>query len=117
MDRHRKVRCPTCGRSMRSDNLKRHGKIHDIVLDINENEAREELKARHAAKLERAEKIQRIEEIAHREGIPFPKEEPISDNDGGELEEELLRGNRIYLDKIELGNKVNSIMDKGVVRE
>ena len=64
--------------------------------------------------MQRAEKVQRIEEIAHREGIPFPKE---NDNDDGDLEEELLRGNRIYLDKIELGNKINGIMDKGVVRE
>ena len=116
MDRHKKVRYPICGRSMRSDVLKRHGKIHDTILGMSENEAREELKARHAAQVQRAEKIQRIEEIAHREGIPFPKEESVPDGDG-ELEEELLRGNQIYLDKIELGNKINDIMAKGVVRE
>ena len=49
MDRHKKIRCPTCGRSMRSDHVNRHKKIHDTILDMTENEAREELKARHAA--------------------------------------------------------------------
>ena len=35
----------------------------------------------------------------------------------GDLEEELLRANQNYLDKMELGNKISNIMDKGVVRE
>ena len=35
----------------------------------------------------------------------------------GDLEEELLRANQNYLDKMELGNKISNIMDKGVVCE
>ena len=38
---------------MRSDNLERHTKIHDAILDMSDDEAREELKARHAANMER----------------------------------------------------------------
>ena len=85
---------------------------------MTENEARDELKARHAVKLEREQKRQKIEEIAHKEGIPLPKDiiETLV-NDDVDLEEDLLKDNQLYLERIELGKKITVILDKGVIRE
>ena len=88
---------------MRSDSLKRHIKIHDAILNMPADKAREEIKILRAANMEREEKRQKIEEIA----IEGDKD----------LREKLLRDNRIYLDKIELGNKIFDIINEGVVRE
>ena len=88
---------------MRSDSLKRHIKIHDAILNMPADKAREEIKVLRAANMEREEKRQRIEEIA----IEGDKD----------LREKLFRDNRIYLDKIELGNKMFDIINEGVVRE
>ena len=87
MNRNIKVRCRVCGKCMRSDSLKRHIKIHDAILNMPADKAREEIKILRAANMEREEKRQKIEEIA----IEGDKD----------LREKLLRDNRIYLDKIE----------------
>ena len=42
---------------------------------------------------------------------------PKSTLDTTNLEEELLQDNRDYLDNIELGKQINTIIDKGVVQE
>ena len=118
MNHNKKVSCLVCGRSMRSDVLKRHSQTHKKLISMSEDEVREELKARHAIQLEREEKRQKIEEIAHQEGIPIPKEivdTPVFDEEN--LREDLLKDNQLYLDKIELGKKIAVIIDEGVVRE
>ena len=60
MNRNMKVRCTVCGKCMRSDSLKRHTKIHDAILDMPDDKAREEIKVLRAANMEREEKRQRI---------------------------------------------------------
>ena len=117
-DRHKKVSCFVCGRSMRSDVLKRHSQTHKDLISMSEEEAREELKTRHALQLQREEKRQKVEEIAHREGIPIPKEIiEASIFDAENLRDDLLKDNQLYLEKIELGKKIATIIDEGVVRE
>ena len=103
---------------MDSDKLKRHSLIHKDLLSLPEEEVKEELRARHATQLEREAKRQRIEEIAAEEGLSIPKE--ISDTqtlDKENLRENLLRDNQLYMEKIELGKNISSIMDEGIVRE
>ena len=104
---------------MLSDKLKRHAKTHKDLLSMTESEVRDELKARHAVNLEREEKRQKIEEIAHKEGLIVPKEisEASSEFDEGYLQEDMLKDNQIYLERIELGKRIDAIMDKGIVRE
>ena len=115
---NKQVRCLACSRCIRSDNIKRHAKTHNDLLSMTEDEARDELKARHAVKLEREQKRQKIEEIAHKEGLPLPKYIiETSANDDVDLEGDLLKDNELYLERIELGNKIAVILDKGVIRE
>ena len=115
-DRHKKVRCLVCGKYIRSDTLKRHQRTHKDILTMNEDEVREELTARHAVSLAREEKRQKIEEMARKEGIPLSKD-IIDNGDDGDLEDDLLKDNQLYLERIELGKKIAVILDKGVIRE
>ena len=115
MDRHRQVRCTICSRSMRSDILKRHQLIHKDILSMTEEEVREELRARDAARVSREERRQKVEEIAQQEGIPIDlciesREDAFIITS---LENEMLQDNQEYLDKIELGERVATIIDKG----
>ena len=87
---------------------------------MSENEAREELKARHEINLEREKKRQKIEEMSHKEGIPLSNdiiETSFNVDDDVNLEEDLLKDNQLYLERIELGKKIAIILDKGVIRE
>ena len=68
-NRNKKMQCKVCGRSVRSDNMKRHARTHQDILTMSEDEAREELRRRNESFLEREEKIQKLEEIAHQEEI------------------------------------------------
>ena len=118
MTRHRKVICLVCEKTMDSDKLKRHNLIHKDLLSLPEEEVKEELRARHAVQLEREAKRQQIEKIALEEGISLPKEingtQPIDEEN---LRESLLQDNQVYLEKIELGKNISSILDEGIVRE
>ena len=115
---NKQVTCGVCGKFMRSDNLAKHSKTHKDLLSLPEEEMKEELRVRHADEAERAAKRQRIEEIAEEEGISLPKElrdtQPL---DKQNLRESLLRDNQLYLEKIELGKNISSILEEGIVRE
>ena len=121
IDRHKHIRCSICGKNMRSDTLKRHTKKHKDILTLPEEEARKELRSRHEVQLQREEKRQKLEEIAQQEGIPITLCTDISTTptilDPKNLEEQLLHDNQIYLDKIDLGTHIATIIDKGTVRE
>ena len=119
-NRNKHICCSICGKSMRSDILKRHTKTHKDILSLNEEEARRELRIRHEVQLQREEKRQKLEEIAQQEGIPITLCTDISTTptilDPKNLEEQLLHDNQIYLDKIDLGTHIATIIDKGTVR-
>ena len=55
---NKKVQCKVCGKCIRSSNMKRHVRIHQDILSMSEDEAREELRRRNESFLEREEKIQ-----------------------------------------------------------
>ena len=120
-NRNKHIHCSVCGKSMRSDNAKRHAKTHKDILTLPEEEARRELRIRHEVQLQREEKRQKLEEIAQQEGIPITlctdTTTTTSILDPKNLKEELLHDNQIYLDKIDLGNQIATIIDEGTVRE
>ena len=88
MNRNRIVICKKCGKSMRSDKLKRHDQTHIQKLEIDED---------------REDKINDCKII---------EKTTIED-----LREELLEDNNTYLDKIELGRMISLIIQEGVVQE
>ena len=120
INRHKHIHCSICGKSMRSDHMKRHTKTHKDILSLPEEEARQELRIRHEVQLQREEKRQKLEEIAHQEGIPITLCTDTTTPfiiDPKSLENQLLHDNQNYLNKIEVGTQVAIIIDKGTVRE
>ena len=120
--KHKMTRCKICTKSVRSDHVKRHQRTHKDFNLMSKDEAREELRARHEAGVKREEKRQQIEEIAREEGIPLEYCTDITSSSSAaltdiELEDFLLQNARIYRNKVELGEKVATILDKGVVPE
>ena len=70
--------------------------------------------------MQREEKRQKLEEITQQERIPVTlcaDTTTPSTLDPKNLKEELLHNNQIYLDKIELGNQIATIINEGTVRE
>ena len=84
---------------------------------MTDDEVREELRARHSTRVFREEQHQRVEEIAQQENIPIELCVQTSSSTLESLEEELLQTNQEYLEKIELGKRIATIIDKGAVRE
>ena len=89
MNRNRLVTCSKCGKSMRSDTLLRHNKVHTSIPYEQCDEKECEIVSK-----------------------PRKLDETIE-----QLEQDLLQGNKIYLNKIELGRKISIIIEKGVVQE
>ena len=78
---------------------------------------REEIKERKRQCDNREERKRLVQEIAQQDGVPL---ECINDQimkDTKTLKEELLQGNKEYLDKIELGKHIALIINEGVVQE
>jgi len=107
-----------CGKRMRSDNVKQHMKMHKDLLDLSEEELKEELRIRHTVEVEREAKRQRIEEIACGEGLSIPQE-VIAENtiDKETVRKEMMMENQQYIAKIELGRMVAAIIDEENINE
>ena len=118
-DRHRKAECNVCGKSMRSDHLKRHKQIHKDLLSLSDDEIRKELKSRQDIKKNQEEKIQKIEEIARENDLAIPEEivskkrEAVDKID--DVRTRCLQNHQLYLRKIELGKQVATIIANGEV--
>jgi hypothetical protein len=70
-DRHRQVKCQTCFREMRADNLKIHLKKQSKLVSLQEQEIREEFIRRKKMKERRHERNEMIKKIAEEESIPL----------------------------------------------
>ena len=118
---HKQVECTICFRVMRKDNLKRHMRKHRDLYSLDENDIREEIKERKRQHESRQERKHLVREIALQENAPLAciENQTLNTPGGGEsLEEELLKGNREYLDKIELGKQITTaIIEKAAVNE
>ena len=118
-DRHKKVECDVCNKLMRSDHLKRHKQTHRDLLSLPVNEIKNELETRQEIKKKREEKIQKIEEIAKENNLAIPdeitsrKRESVDEID--DVRTRCLQNQQLYLEKIELGKQVATIIGNGEV--
>ena len=108
---------------MRSDHLKRHIGNHNDILSMLDDELRKELHTRQSLHISRLKRQQEIEEIAKEEGIPIilcrgesAALKNILDEDEKE-EEDMLKDNQAYIEKIARGKRIFDILNKGIVRE
>ena len=119
-NRNKIGRCQTCNKTMRSDTLKRHARTHQDLLTMSDEDVVNELRARKATQVLREKRKQEIEELAQRENIPLDHCKGLTSPTTQlsiDLEDILMKDNQEYLEKIDLGNKVAAIIDKGVVKE
>ena len=114
-NRNRKVECDVCSNPMRSDTLKRHKKTHKDLLSLPDNEIKDELQSREEFKKKREEKIQKIEEIAKENNLTIPDEiiEKRKSNEIDDIRTRCLQNYQLYLEKIEIGKQVATIIEKG----
>ena len=116
-DRHKAIVCDICDKSMRSDHLKRHKQIHKDLLSLPDDEIKDELVTRQEIKKKQEAKIQRIEEIARENDIAIPdeivrrKRESVDEIDN--VLTRCVQNHQLYLEKIELGKQVASIVESG----
>ena len=119
--KHRKVECSVCKKVMRSDHLQRHMKIHKDLLSLSEDELEKELLFRNEIRLKDEETLQKrrkVVDVANRVGVPVP-EEVCDLHAVGEiaLREQLIRNNRLYLDKVQLGKTISKILEDSGIHE
>ena len=118
-DRHKKVECDVCNKLMRSDHLKRHKQTHRDLLSLPVNEIKNELETRQEIKKKQEERIQKIEEIAKENNLAIPdeitsrKRESVDEID--DVRTRCLQNQQLYLEKIELGKQVATIVESGEV--
>ena len=116
-DRHRQIECDVCYRPMRSNNLHRHKKTHKDLLSLPDNEIKDELQSREEFKKKREEKIQKIEEIAKENNLTIPDEiiEKRKSNEIDDIRTRCLQNYQLYLEKIEIGKQVATIIENGEI--
>ena len=114
-DRHKQVECDVCGKPMRYDTLKRHKKTHKDLLSLPDNEIKDELKSRQEIKKKQEEKIQKVVEIARENNLAIPEEIVNKKRESAEEIDDVyatcLRSQQLYLEKIELGKQVATIVE------
>ena len=114
--RHRQGQCTICKKWMRSDNLKGHMNVHKDLLDLPDDQLEEELRARHDIQQEREAKIWKIEKITNENELAIPEEIVSRKRQSAEetdVRARCLQNHRLYLEKIELGKQVASIIESG----
>ncbi len=67
-DRHKKVQCDICSKTMLSDHFKRHMKVHNDIYSMDEDEARKEIVLRKEVRKKEEKKQLNFERIAKEEG-------------------------------------------------
>ena len=120
-NRNVQVACTVCFSKMRSDHIKRHMRKHRDLYSLAENEMREEIQERKRRYEDRLERIRLVKEIAQQEEAPWECIEEVEKTSPSEsletLETEMLKDNQNYLEMIEHGKNIATIIDKGVVQE
>lgn len=112
------VNCGVCKKSMRSDNLKRHMKVHKDILNLPDDELKEELQIRHNLQVENDRKRKRVVATAQSLGVSIPDEVRGPMLVGkGDIRESLITLNKIYLQKVALGQEVSNIISEGEIHE
>ena len=113
------VECDICSKSMRKSSLRRHKRTH--LLSFSNDDNMKDLKARHKSneKKEKEQvKQQKIEDIAGQNDLSIPSETVKTHASEDEIENVRLRcfhNYQLYLNKIELGMEVATIVRNGEV--
>ena len=91
-------------------------KLKDL-LSLPDNEIKDELQSREEFKKKREEKIQRIEEIAKENNLTIPDEiiEQRKSNEIDDIRTRCLQNYQLYLEKIEIGKQVATIIENGEI--
>ena len=120
-DRHRQLECTVCFKKMRSNNLTRHTRKHRDLFSLAENDLREEIQKRKRQYENRMERIRLVKEITQEKEAPLECIKEVEETSVSEtletLETEMLKDNQKYLEMIDHGKNIASIIDKGIVRE
>ena len=94
---------------------------HRDLYSLAENDMREEIQGRKRQYENRMEKIRMVKEIAQQEEAPLECIEEVEKTSPSEsletLETEMLKDNQNYLEMIEHGKDIDTIIYKGIVRE
>ena len=94
---------------------------HRDLYSLAENDLREEIQERKRQYENRMERIRLVKEIAQEEEAPLECIEEVEETSLSErletLETEMLKDNQKYLEMIDHGKNIASIIDKGIVRE
>ena len=97
-NRHRKIECTVCLRTMHSQNLKRHMLKHRELYMLDEDEIREEIKRRKILHETRDEREKLVQKIAQEEGYHADDADKSSPST---IEKELMNDEQVYTRKIE----------------
>ena len=130
---YKRRQCVICGRSFSCrQNLWRHKKsVHEKsnhkcdvkilkdLLDSTEELLEEVLQAGNDIQQERDEKHQRNVETVHDLELSAPEEVQRSKlmNDDSCVRQRLINSNKMYLERLRLGETISNILDEGVIRE
>ena len=103
---------------MRSDHLKRHMRNHKDLLELSDDALKEELQSRHKLHSEKEAKRQRVVDTAQSLGVPVPEEiRDLMTTDVANVRANLTALNKIYLEKVNLGEEIAKIISEGEINE
>ena len=119
--------CTICKKWMRSNHLARHMrradhqyhvKIHKYLLDLPDKQLEVVLQAGHDIQQERDARRQRIVETVQNLELSAPEEDQHSKLiDDSCVRQRLINSNKMYLERLRLGETISNILDEGVIRE
>ena len=92
--------------------------IHKDILELPDDELKEELQIRHKLQAENDRKRQRVVDTAQNLGVSVPDE--VRDStivDRGNIRAHLTTLNKIYLEKVDLGEEISNIISEGEIHE
>ena len=121
VDRHKTVMCNVCTKSMLSNNLKRHMKVHVDITDLKDDESiRVEIKKRKLAQEQQEKQLEKVKRIAKEENaspLTYEQSFPSTSKVITDLHDELTSYNELYLQKVDLGEKIDHELSAGTVVE
>ena len=119
--------CTICKKWMRSNHLARHMRradhqyhvtIHEYLLDLPDEQLEKVLQAGHDIQQERDARRQRVVKTVQNLELSAPEEVQHSKLiDDSCVRQRLINSNKMYLERLRLGETISNILDEGVIRE
>ena len=103
---------------MRADHLKGHTKTHTDLWSLPDEEIEQELHARHELREAQETKRQKVTDIANNLGLSIPEElGHIAIIEKEDVRKRLINNNKVYLQRVTVGEQVSNILSEGEIRE